>query len=264
MQRRQFLTTGLLATAFAKSADDLLAQPAPDRQLSSSEVEIGDPGGPSEVLRFNSSFVEQFLHPRAAPIRKEPKKVALRMLEIASAYVGMDRGNAPNQIAEFLQLFGLNLKYANGQFTPYCAAGLSYCACKAYCETEPPQPVDPEDPIPDLRNVFAALNEYFFRPSPACRVIMNDAQHRGTWVTKADAERANAQSGWLALFDWIGDGQPHHIGIIEASLSHDFSTVEFNTSHLDVGSGSTANQNGGAIAKKHRSLEYVLGFVRTY
>jgi len=229
------------------------------------EVLSGDPGAPAEVLTFDSSFVDNLIRAtRGRGPNKDPRKFSFGMLAAAQTYVGVGRTSSPDQVQQFLQLFGLDLRYANGSFVPYCAAGLSFCACKAYCQTKPSQSINQIDPNRTFRDTIASVDAYYFRPSASCSSIVEDARRRGTWVDRPPSLNSLVKPGWLVFFDWTGAKQPQHVGIVERADGDLVKTVEFNTSTPDVGDDVRANRDGGTVARKERASKYVLGFVRIY
>jgi hypothetical protein len=85
---------------------------------------------------------------------------------------------------------------------------------------------------------------------------MQDAQKKGTWVYKHDVtDRSKIQPGWLVLYNWKGGTWPDHIGIVEQAEKNLLHTIEFNTSDKD-------NINGGAVNRRTRNYNNVLGFVK--
>lgn len=270
MKRRAFLTNAVvvLATEPAFRSQRLRrlangeAQGANNSDLIE-ESQSGDPDLPKETLRFDLSSVLRLFRRGLFP-RKDNRAVALQMLATANSYVGLNRHDNPDKISQFLDLFGLNLKYSNEQFTPYCAAGISFCACQAYCNVSVAKAIDRANPNKTFKEVVATINKFYFAPSAACRTVMTDSISRGTWVAHRDVVLNEVQPGWLVLYNWNGGVQPQHIGIVEQSDSDSLHTVEFNTSSQEGNSSLRANINGGAVAKKVRPMKYVLGVVKTY
>jgi hypothetical protein len=176
------------------------------------------------------------------------------MLKSANSYVGDSRSSNPEVIEQFLKLFGLGLRYPNGKYVPFCAAGVSFVTCLAYCQIDPTYQFLSADPNKTFRQYLSTINEYYFLPSPACRSIVTDAKHRTSWISNSQLARRIPLPGWLVFFDWYGDGQPHHVGLVESATRVSVTTIEFNTSAEN-------NENGGAVARRNRPYTNVLGFI---
>jgi hypothetical protein len=226
------------------------------------DEEFGDPEIEPEQLNVSRTLLENLLlDTLSRGIRKDPKRIALKQLEIAHSYVGVSRTANPEQVNQFLKLFKYRLRYPNGAYVPYCAVGVSFCACQAYCMSTPQQvEFDEEDPNPRFRGVLSDIKKYYFKPSPSCRDMVENARSRGIWIPAKSISWTNVRPGWLVLFDWRRVGRPNHVGFVDQSLRKRLKTVEFNTSTTSAGSKS----NGGAVARKEREPKYVLGYVKTY
>lgn len=226
------------------------------------DEEIGDPNLEPEKLNVNREMLEKLLEDALSRgIRKNPKNVAIQQLEIAHGYVGVSRDSNPEQVNQFLKLFKYRLTYSNGAYVPYCAVGVAFCACKAYCVLNPQRlEFDQEDPNPQFRVVLSDINKYYFKPSPSCRDMVNSAKRRKIWIPRRSISWSKVLPGWLVMFDWRQVGRPNHVGFVDQSLQNRLNTVEFNTSATSTGSKS----NGGAVARKERELKYVLGYIKTY
>lgn len=223
------------------------------------EEHVFDPDAPSERLTFDRAQAEKPLLILSKGPKKDPKRFASKLLAISSKYADqkVSRDSTPDQVDEFLRLFGLHIKYDNGGYVPFCAAGLSFAACRAYCEVDPQNTYDPDDPLPILKTTLTDINQHYFKPSPAVRFIKADAEARSLWV-KAGAQQP--KPGWPVIFSWKGNGVPNHIGLVDELKGNVLRTVEFNTSSGVAGSQS----NGGAVARRERKLSYVLGYVKTW
>lgn len=237
-------------------------------------VESGDPGEPGETLIVNEVEIQNLLKESNAltafPAKqrkyKDAEKVALTMLRYALEYANsappVSRQTSPEQIRKFVNLYDLKVS------DPFCAVGVAYVASKAYCDLGPEKiKYSKTNDTKTFKNVLPLIKRYYFTPHPACRYMMREAKKKrstraGGWVAKGTR---SPKRGWLVLFDWRnrGDGIPDHVGIVNAVDGRDadkLHTVEFNTS-IKLGS----QRNGGAVAKKVRSLDRdVLGFIRTY
>jgi hypothetical protein len=270
MDRRNVLRlgVGIAAAGFTAGvwrSSAISQAPAEGQSVLVEEILTGDPNGMPEKLKFDPGFVESIIkRTRGRGPRKDPKAVAAKMVQVANRYIGVSRSSNPEQVKQFLSLFGLGLTYSTGGLVPYCAAGLSFCVCQAYCELTPSQIVNQTDPNRTYRDVIASINSYYLRPSASCAVIAEDANRRGTWLERPPSFQGVVQPGWIALFDWNASGKPEHIGIVESCEPQVLNTIEFNTSLPDVGNNVHANSNGGTVAKKERPIRYLLGLVKTY
>lgn len=252
MNRRDFLLTG------ASIGSGLLAacaqRPGPRLEPSVAEEHFGDPTLPGEAMVFDSTALEGDLE-EAAGIRKPAEQVARRMVEIAGSHVGYSRAATPGQVEEYLALFRLPLRYLeNNAYVPFCAAGVSYCACVAYKEVSPAAPTT-ANRLPQLQDMLSSIKAHYFLPSAACRHIVADAKSsdRRAWREPSVAPK----TGWLVFFDFKRNGKPQHVGLIVQASGQTIRTVEFNTSNEN-------NVNGGAVAYRDRRLRDVLGYVATY
>ena len=179
------------------------------------------------------------------------------MLAVAQEFVGIDRAHDLEQIGRFLGLFGLGA-VDGGDYVPFCAAGVSWSAAKAYAELIGAQFTAETAPAV-FRNLLPAVAALSFLPSASCGVIWHDAIARGSWLSNADSDHTEVQAGWLVLYDWPGHGVPDHVEIV-IEAADVLSTVGFNTS----GEAHGDQVNGGAVAIKQRNYDQVLGFVRTW
>ena len=172
------------------------------------------------------------------------------LLKEAIGYLGINRENDLTQIAKFLELFDLPTKQGNS-WIPFCCAGASYAACKAYCVLNNIQ-FTADNSVEVFKTHLPQVKAHYFLPSASCGFVMQDAQKRGTWLPKNTTETINP--GDLVLYNWAGGTWPDHIGIVE-NKANELHTVEFNTS--------TANNiNGGAVSRRTRNYNCVLGYVK--
>ena len=189
-----------------------------------------------------------------APIPSQ-SQFAAQLLKTALIYVGIDRQTDPQQIGKFLGLFGLPFE-EGGVNVPFCAAGVSWCACHAYADLVGQVYTAQTAPL-----VFHALRPevdgHYFLTSPSCGEIMRDAQRRESWISNENSDRVDVLPGWLVLYDWDGQGAPDHVEIVQ-DAGDVLTTVGFNT----AGEINGDQVNGGAVVVKHRTYDYVLGFVR--
>jgi hypothetical protein len=244
------LARAVTALFLSSNASKLLAS-------QTEELNVPDPGATAELLVFNPEVVEAPLRIRSRGPKKDANALSEKMLALGHEYANrhVSRQTNPRQVGQFLNLFGLDLRYSNGQFVPFCAAGVSFVACRAYCELFPEISYDADNPVSELRGVLTDINHYYFKPSPAVRQIKSAAENRGTWIKSS----IQPKPGWLVVFSWNRDGVPNHIGLVDSLTSDGLKTIEFNTS-----SGLAGDQsNGGAVALRQRKLRYVLGFIKT-
>lgn len=91
-------------------------------------------------------------------------------------------------------------------------------------------------------------------PGAYCPDMLEAARSAGATVALADAE-----PGDLIYYDWNGDGESDHVGIVVTNHGGaNFETIEGNTS-----GGATGSQtNGGMVARRSRPATYVCGIVR--
>ena len=191
----------------------------------------------------------------------DKKTFALRMLSTAVGYLGVSRDNNRDQVTRFLNLFGLPFAGPDGSPFPFCDAGVGYSAAKAYCDLWGIG-YSTASAVSVFRSVLPDVADLSFLPSAACRVTQADAVRRGSWLDAGDldANPADILPGWLVLYSWPDGTEADHIGIVEHDNGDTISTIEFNTSGIIDGS----QVNGGAVARKVRPYNHILGFVRTY
>jgi hypothetical protein len=225
------------------------------------EDHIGDPTGVIEALSFDVRAAEAPLAMESKGPKKDAKKLSQLMADISVAYAKKKVSRANNkgkEVDNFLRLFGLKLKYDNGTFVPYCAAGLSFAACEAYCQITPEVSYDPDD-FTTLKSILTDINKYYFKPSPAVRVIKKSAEDRQRWVKPTGITPGK---GWPVVFSWKKDGTPNHIGLV---IEVDGKTLDGKTLHtVEYNTSSTNDSNGGTVALRERHIDFVLGYVKTY
>lgn len=237
-------------------------------------TESGDPEAPGESFPVDPRAINNALKespalaafPSAQRSYVDAKRVADGMLEyaleLADRNPPVTRQSNPRQIQKFVGLF--NYRSENVAF---CAMGVAYAAIKAYCDLTPQKiSYSGTNNTQTFQTLLPIIKKYYFTPSASCLFMMNEAMkrrstQRGGWVAKGTRL---PKRGWLVLFDWRnrGDGVPDHVGIVRGVGGRNLDklyTVEFNTS---VMSGS--QRNGGAVAKKVRNMDDVLGYIRTY
>lgn len=233
-----------------------------------SEEHMSDPDASPEKLDFAPAQLQKAIT-AARPYgeRKKAEDLAKQMLKITRTFAedGVSRDHHSSQVLEFLQLFGFGLRYAGGgDYVPYCAAGVSYAACRAYCDIKQREDYNVSDiTYDDARmNLFKSklrdIEHYYFLPSPAVAFIKADAEDRSpkTWV---DATHTPLP-GWLVIFSWRAT-RPNHVGIVDRVDDKNLYTLEYNTSGLVNGN----QRNGGMVAAKTRARDNtIMGFVKLY
>jgi hypothetical protein len=226
----------------------------------SQEVQSGDPGAPTQTIAANQKAIGDLFSIAAFNIPKDAKQVALGTLTLAGTYVGKNQADDPSMVEEFFAVFDMNPRDGNGQFLPFCAAGLSYCAARAYCDYPVPKAFGYTNTnrVSVVKEALADVNRFYFRPNPMVGVIEYDAGRRGTWISTAESGDS-IKPGYLVIFDWNMDGKPDHVGLVESKQGNVVETLEFNTRPA-TGNAST----GGYVLRRSRDVKFVLGFVRTY
>jgi hypothetical protein len=222
------------------------------------ERQKGDPEDQYETVTYDPAQIAALSRMSGRAIF-EPWQRALPggMLTRARTFIGNSRVKTPGQIAEFLKLFRLDLKDANGAYVAYCAAGISYCAILAFAEAAG-KPLLGQQKLTTLRTLAADVDHYYFYPTVSCRDMMNIAEGRRRWISRRSQPSVLPKPGWIVLFDWERSGNPNHCGIVQNATASRVFTVEFNTS---VTTGD--QRNGGVVAAKEREYDYVLGFIAT-
>lgn len=100
-----------------------------------------------------------------------------------------------------------------------------------------------------FKHAGASALFYGGKKTAYCPTLMNYYKKQGQFVTK------DFKSGDIIFFDFNGNGQPDHVGIIEKITGDVIYTIEGNTS---VGNDS----NGGQVMRRNRSKKNVLGVGR--
>jgi hypothetical protein len=133
---RKVLRTGVAVAISGPRIAGALEARDPEAQ----ETEAPDPKAKPEHLVFDQVKAEHPLTFRSRGPKKGPEAFADRMLKIATDYAiaHVSRWESGGrQVDQFLNLFGLNLRYDNGDYVPFCAAGSSFAACPAYADLDP-------------------------------------------------------------------------------------------------------------------------------
>lgn len=181
-------------------------------------------------------------------------------IETAKGYIGVDRQKNEYQISMFLALFDLPFQTVPGQPIPFCAAGVSWSACKAYCIINH-IPFDPNNAVTVFKSVIGKVDFDHFKPSASCGVIRADAIQFNRYLTNqyTTTNNINILPGWLVMYNWDEEWNPEHVGIV-LDAEDVLHTLEFNTSGTYEGS----QIDGGGVFLKTRNYDEVVGFVKTF
>jgi hypothetical protein len=221
------------------------------------EAQRGDPDSVDEYVTFSPERIRQtVVKTGKATFEGWEGNVPHATVSVARRFLGRSRKADPAQIAEFLDLFGLPLK-SEKSYVPFCAAGLSYCALLAYTEALNQQ-LGPAERLGHFRKLMPDLDHYYFYPTVSCIDMYHIAAGKRRWVDHRSEPSVIPKTGWIVLFDWNKRNSPDHCGLVQEANKEKLFTVEFNTS---VENGS--QRDGGTVAEKTRSYDYVVGFVVT-
>lgn len=102
------------------------------------------------------------------------------------------------------------------------------------------------------------LEHYYFYPTVSCVDMYHIAAGKRRWFTRNTNSSDLPKPGWIVLYDWKKRGTPDHCGLVQQATRDNLVTVEFNTS-----TGQGSQRNGGTVAQRTRTYEYVAGFVVT-
>lgn len=226
------------------------------------ELQAGDPDEPKSLLVVDQAAIGELYRIVAFNIMKDAAGVAAKTLSIAEGFVGKNQTQNPEMVEEFFGIFGMPARTESGKFLPFCAAGLSYCAARAYCDYDIPRAIKYTDNNRQMiiQEAISDINRFYFRAHPHVGIIGENSRSRGTWLPKDDASRNDVKPGYLVIFDWNRNrnGRGDHIGLVTAKTGDSVETIEFNT--RPTGNSST----GGHVLRKNRDIDYVVGFVKTY
>jgi hypothetical protein len=248
------LTSGALI--FAKK-DPMFAHAQENATDLVTEMQRGDPDDANEYVTFSPKLIQRdVLQSGKALFESWQSTVPKDMVSVARRFIGKNRQTDAMQITEFLNLFSLPFKTENA-FVPFCAAGLSYCALLAYTEALT-QAFKPDEDVRQLRKLMPDLEHYYFYPTVSCVDMYHIALGKRHWIDQKANRTVVPRTGWIVLFDWNKSGSPNHCGLVRDANQANIFTIEFNTSP-EVGN----QRNGGAVEKKTRTYEYVVGFVVT-
>lgn len=248
-----------------------MAQDASGGDMSTQDLELmeeqaGDPRLKRVGLKLDeatkASIEEFFSRQSRGPIVNRPK-LALATLDVAKQHIGNSRRDPATRVKQYLALYGLPFRYSNGEYVPFCAAGIGFASCQAYRQLTTGQNANLNDPnIPIIfRDSLTDVKRDMARMHPACKVMMADARANGTLVMprNPDGTRVIPQKGWLVFYNWDGGTTvPQHVGIVdEGSTASQIHTVEFNTSNRNF-------SNGGAVLARVRNYNSVIAYINTY
>jgi hypothetical protein len=173
----------------------------------------------------------------------------------AEARANINRGDNPDRVTEYLALLGFPFA-ENGTPTPFCAAGLVWATCKAFCDLNGISYTD-ANRLNVLKGVLPEVDRLYFKPSASCPAILGDARVRRSFLDST----VPAQPGYLVFLNFDGDPTfPAHMGIVETLVGRTLHTIEFNTS----GTSGQNHVDGGFVTRKARLSQFVVGYVRTY
>jgi hypothetical protein len=238
--------------------------PTEDTPTDADEVEslAGDPGEiPTNLIIPSARSLAVDTFARSAIHIANPASAqalfAQQVLSVAATEADANISRTSNQprVTEYLSLLGFPYADSHGVPTRYCAAGVTWAVCKAYCDANGITYSDATR-LSMLRSVLGDIGKYYFKPSAGCQVIMDDARARNTFVAKSQPPKP----GYLVFYNWSGHDNAEHIGIVDQPGSNTIKTIEFNTTADDG-----PNQgNGGAVSRKERPMRFVLGYAKTY
>jgi len=248
LTRRQMITLGMMSVV--PLPERLLIQPE-----TVTEQQKGDPADDYESVTFDPEAIRGLSQSAGrAVFEKWDSRLPAATVIAAKAFVGASRATTPATIAQFLALFNLPMKDAHGPLA-FCAAGISFCALTAYAKSvKPSTAIDSAT----MRKLCPDLEHYYFYPTVSCVDMYHIAAGKRRWVDHKSSPATLPQPGWIVLFDWAKRGSPDHCGLVDFATTKELLTVEFNTS---VGEGS--QRNGGVVAAKKRTYDFVYGYIVT-
>ncbi len=173
---------------------------------------------------------------------REIAEEALRIaLGYAAAGVREEGGNNRGDQVEFFQSL-----WGGAPGESWCAYFVSTCFVKAYLVSNG-KPATRES----MRNCVGEVKS-IFSFGGYCPALHREAKRRGLWRTPG----FTPYPGDFVLFDFHGQGEPHHIGIVVEKTPLTLRTVEGNASP-DV-HGSQADGDG--VYEKRRSA-HIFGYI---
>lgn len=227
-------------------------------QVLVSEKLSGDPGSIEEDLIYSPTHVDLAIDSaRGIGIPKPSAEFAAELMRVSASYVGMTSSEHREEIIKWITLFRIPPLQENGSLQKFCAAGLSWASCQAYCNIDPGRRAYNEQSSQDVfYDTLSDINQFYFKPHCSVNMMMKDAQGRNTWKPSS----VNPKPGWLVVYDWNQDGWPDHIGLVQQRDDNILFTIEFNTT-----SGRSGDQsNGGRVASRRRELKFIKGYIGWY
>lgn len=154
------------------------------------------------------------------------------VLAIANGEIGYSRWDDPQRGTKYGRWYAelTNSPYYAENGVPYCAMFVSWVFAHAGVRC-------------------AGLSGAY------CPAMLDDAESEGRIVPVEDA-----RAGDVVYFEWNGDGESDHVGIVTDNDGSRLYTVEGNTSSTSGGS----QTNGGVVAARVRLYSNVCGIVRPY
>lgn len=253
--RRRMLKLGVLASAGMLASRFTFGS----ENQATVETQQGDPNGPTEEVSFSRQAIDDLVFAGGRAIFREKKpQLPAAILVVARSYVGYSRDTTPDQIGQYLTLF--NLPYSNGgKYTAFCAAGISFCAAKAYADLLG-FPYDKQHAAAAFQDLLDDIEHWYFYPSPSCIDMVKVADGKHRWVPYTKKIINSVKPGWIVVYNWKKDGYADHCGIVDGVGSSKLSTIEFNTS----GRAGDSQRDGGVVATKQRDYDSsILGFIKT-
>jgi hypothetical protein len=252
MRRRDFFL-GFGAACNALALRQTLAQPLGDAPFV--EEQRGDPDAIYETIEIDPHKISEIVSPGTrATFQPQSKDFGTKLIAAATEFLGKSRATNPDEIGEMLDLFGLPFKYSNGNYVPYCAAGLCFAAGIAYAR-DLGIAYNQFDRVSTVRGLLADMEHWYFYPTPSVwdMFLVGAGKHR--WVDANVNPKPIPRRGWIIIYNF-GKGADH-CGVVEATEDNNLHTIEFNTA---IRNGSETN--GGVVAKKTRPYNgTVKGFI---
>jgi hypothetical protein len=252
MDRRSFLQRSTFALA------QLSTRPALAGEVV--ELQKGDPQLPYERAVYDPERIRDMATRRdLAAFADWDKDLPKKMIGVAGDYVGVTRNSSPDLVAEFLRVVQGHPLDDKGNPNAFCAAGVSYCALKAYPQSAAAvfDSGDQSARLLRFRGLAPDLDHFFFYPTMSCADMYHIALGRHRWLDRSQRPSDLPKAGWIVLFNWKDRGLPDHCGIVTQATTSGLSTIEFNTSSTTGGD----QRNSGAVAKKDRTYRHVMGFI---
>ncbi len=254
---RRMVLGGLLSTGISAAGGRALAQGSDVK----TEVQQGDPLCPPEQIVYRPKDTRGLIEAKRARFRPRSTDFPGLLITTAKRFVGVNRSNNHDQVADFLEVFNLPFEQRmapHGELKPlaFCAAGVGYTAAIGYLSQWGEQ-YDDLHKMDAIRGALPELDHYHFYPSPSVADMYYVALGKGRWVARG---AKSPEPGWLVVYDWKRRQHQDHVGIIQAVEANRLHTIEFNTSTGLPGDQS----NGGHVAERERPLDgTVLGFINT-